>query len=255
MILTDRFVYIHLPKTGGTFVTTVLERLFKPPRPRHFGERVLRRLKGKAWRDTNKPGFCSEIPERHRGLPVAACIRNPYDRYVSQYHFGWWKTNRQPWIDWDSIVRDFPSFPDLTFPQFVEVASARFQRLRGSRAPAGDPLGFHTEQFVRYFFRDPAAAWPLLDDAYIAGRLWERDMVPVNFLRTEHLNGDLHAFLLGLGLPAAAIAFVLEEGRILPAGPKRTDAKPWQEYYTPELKALVRRRERLLFALFPGYDV
>jgi hypothetical protein len=255
MILTPRFVYIHLPKTGGTFVTSVLERIFKPPRPRTFLGRLVRRVRGKRWIDTNKHGYCCEIPESHRGLPVAACVRNPFDRYVSQYEFGWWKENRQPWIDWESIKRDYPSFPALSFAEFLEVASARFHRLRGSPCPPGDPMGFHSEQFVRYFFRDPAGTWPRVDDAYVAARAWEGDLHPVRFLRTEHLNADLHAFLLGLGLPPERIAFVLEEGRILPAGPRRAEGRHWSAYYTPELRALVRRRERLLLSIFPEYDL
>jgi hypothetical protein len=79
-------------------------------------------------------------------------------------------------------------------------------------------------------------------------------MHPVRFLRTERLNEDLHAFLLETGFAPAEVAFVLEEGRILPAGAKRARTRPWPEYYTPATKALVRRRERLLFALFPGFD-
>jgi hypothetical protein len=29
MIFTDRFVYVHEPKTGGTFVTSMLFRLYE----------------------------------------------------------------------------------------------------------------------------------------------------------------------------------------------------------------------------------
>jgi hypothetical protein len=258
MILTPRFVYIHLPKTGGTFVSTVLERLMKPPRPRNWPERVVGRIRkqilGRPWVDTNKHGFCCEIPEPYRGLPIAACVRNPFDRYVSQFEFGWWRTHREPWIDWEAIGRRFPSFPDIDFGEFLEVASIHFQRLEGSPLPPEDALGFHSEQFVRHFFRDPEGTWPLIDDAYIEERRWERDLFPVRFLRQESLNRDLHDFLLEVGFPPGEVAFVLEEGPILPEGSSRKGDRHWSDYYTPRLKALIRRRERLFLAVFPEYD-
>ena len=32
MVITDDFVYLHMPKTGGTFVEAALDRLYSPPR-------------------------------------------------------------------------------------------------------------------------------------------------------------------------------------------------------------------------------
>jgi hypothetical protein len=254
MILTDRFVYIHLPKTGGTFVTAVLERLMKPPRPRNWPERVLRRLRRRRWRDTNKHGTCAEIPASHRGLPVFACVRNPFDRCVSQYEFGWWKDRPPPWVDSAAIRRRYPAFPGVPFADFVEISATAFPRLRGSPLSGEDALGWQTDQFVRTFFRDPEAAWRRIDDAYIDGRRWEEDLHPVRFLRTENLNADLHAFLLGVGFAPAEVDWVLREGKIRPAGAKGERRPSWEEYYTPDLRARVRRRERLLFAMFPEYD-
>lgn len=254
MILTRKFVYVHLPKTGGTFVTSVLERLLKPPKPRTPWGRLLRRVRGRVYRDTNKHGTCSEIPPSHRGLPVVSTIRNPFDRYVSQYEFAWWKEQTREWIDRRGLRERFPRFPDLTFPEFVDAASSCFHQMKDSPLRGEDALGFHSEQFVRYFFRDPKGAWPRIDEAYIRERRFEADMHPVRFLRQESLNGDLHRFLLEVGFPEEEVAFVPDEGRILPEGGKPRKVRDWRGYYTPELRALVRRRERLLFALFPEYD-
>ena len=85
MIITDKFVYVHHPKTGGTFVNSVLRQLYKVennvPRERRYGEF--------AWRRKHRP--CRKIPEEHRGKLVLATVRNPYDWWVSAYEFGWWK--------------------------------------------------------------------------------------------------------------------------------------------------------------------
>jgi hypothetical protein len=79
-------------------------------------------------------------------------------------------------------------------------------------------------------------------------------MYPVHFLRTHRLNEDLHAFLLALGYPADAIRFIQEEGKILPPGGTRKTTDQWEQHYTPELKAVVRQKERLMFRLFPEFE-
>ncbi|MGB6012319.1 MAG: sulfotransferase family 2 domain-containing protein, partial [Desulfobacterales bacterium] len=91
-IITDDFVYIHYPKTGGTFVTHVLKRLYQYKKKyklltTFLPKRIQRRFHGFIQTD-KKHGTCDEIPELHRNKPILATIRNPYDRYVSHYEFG-----------------------------------------------------------------------------------------------------------------------------------------------------------------------
>ena len=93
-----------------------------------------------------------------------------------------------------------------------------------------------------------------MDDAYIAARKFEQDMYPVRFLHMEDINRQLHDFLVESGHRQEDVAFVLEQGKVAPEGPARADGSNWSTFYTPELKARVRHRERLLFALFPEYD-
>lgn len=72
MILTTRFVFLHIPRTGGTFV----RKLFLEAAPDD-------------WRAEIREGHPSarEIPEGMRHLPRIAVVRNPFDWYVSWYHF------------------------------------------------------------------------------------------------------------------------------------------------------------------------
>ena len=253
MVFTDRLVFIHLPKTGGTFVTKILRDIHR----RRVGP--LAKLKGKllgwGYTDTNKHGTCEEIPAELRARPILGIVRNPYDRYVSRYEYGWWKENPRAWWDWNRIRAKYPKFPELTFPEFLDVGSGMLHKIRSDRLPEEARLGTYSEEFVRFYFREPARVFPLVDDAYIAARAWEKDMHPVRFLKTETLNRDLHAALLAVGYPADAIEFILTAEKVLPPGGKPRSGAKWEKYYTPELKALVRRRERLLFTLFPEYDV
>lgn len=247
MLLTDRFVFIHQPKTGGTFVTEMLERLLARRKSARGGPALV---------NTEKHGTCDDIPEGHRGLPILSIFRNPWSRYVSQYHFSWWKGSLPPRIDPAALKRDYPSFPEVTFPQYVAMVNRHFVPAGDAAAPASAPLGYNTHQFVRFYFRDPPASWKRLDDAALRDGTFRGDMHPVRFLHQDRLNRDLHDALAGLGFDPKELAFILEQGKVLPKAPrvaKRPD-RPWWEMWTPDLEAVVRPRERLIWSLFPGEE-
>ncbi|MGE3172362.1 MAG: hypothetical protein AB7O97_07020 [Planctomycetota bacterium] len=72
MILSDHFVFLHVPKTGGTFVRRILER-YAP----------------KSWNVVMGDDHANRdnIPASHAHLPILGFVRNPYSWYVSWYHF------------------------------------------------------------------------------------------------------------------------------------------------------------------------
>jgi hypothetical protein len=69
MITTERFVFLHLHKSGGTFVNECLVRFL--PDARHIGYHLPR----------------SMIPPDAANLPVLGFVRNPWSYYVSWYFF------------------------------------------------------------------------------------------------------------------------------------------------------------------------
>jgi hypothetical protein len=69
MIVTDRLVFLHLHKSGGTFVNALLMQCL--PSARQVGYHLPYR----------------ELPAAYRELPVLGTVRNPWDYYVSWYHF------------------------------------------------------------------------------------------------------------------------------------------------------------------------
>jgi hypothetical protein len=69
MIATDRFVFLHLHKSGGTFVNECLLRFV--PGARQLGYHLPRAM----------------IPSELRQLPVLGVVRNPWSYYVSWYAF------------------------------------------------------------------------------------------------------------------------------------------------------------------------
>ena len=69
MIVTDRFVFLHLHKSGGSFVNEFLLRFVASAR--RIGYHLPRML----------------IPAEYAHLPVLGFVRNPWSYYVSWYSF------------------------------------------------------------------------------------------------------------------------------------------------------------------------
>src|SRR5690242_20308297 len=117
IIIPDRFVYLHLPKTGGTFVTTALKRVYDPPRRKTPWARLLRKVTRRPYLNMLKHGWARDIPERYAHLPIVGCVRNPYDKYVSMFHFQWWKRHPE---DFPALAAH-PAYPELSFDQYVRA--------------------------------------------------------------------------------------------------------------------------------------
>ena len=251
MLLTDDFVYIHMPKTAGTFVTQVLTRVYGEDRVINTDDAG------------TKHGTCRDIPASHRHLPILSTRRNPYERYVSQYRFGWWKLYPEVFCGEDEMRRLFPHYPDLSFADYLDLAQQRFiSHHRGQPTPYVNQrlaperqIGWHTAVFVRFYARHPVAVFNSLDEDAIKDRRYRSDLFDVRFLDVGNINRELHDFLLERGHPSENVAFILDAERILPKEGGRPAGDRWQSYYTPELLDRVRVRERLLFDLFPEYDL
>ncbi|MPZ18407.1 MAG: hypothetical protein GEV06_10910 [Luteitalea sp.] len=266
MLITPQFTYIHQPKTGGTFVTATLVKIHEARGDRIETVRIdpasLTQLPNvetglvlKLQLTTrDQHGRYRDIPVQYRNRPVVATIRNPYDRYVSQYEFAWWRTHPEMFGPVDEVTQAYPRYPDITFADFVHLSNKRLIRYHHPTEPEQTP-GFHTQQFVDFYFRDPGTVYPLLTEAYIESSAYRNDMCNLRLLDQTNLNQELHEFLLSASYAPAEIEFVRTAEKVFPPEGGRTPEQRWERYYTPELKAFVRQREGLLFALFPRFDV
>jgi hypothetical protein len=276
MLLADRFVYVHEPKTGGSFVTYVMTELHggladvrglriihpalrrrlptasfyldrlgssaTPPQPGGVTYGTLYR-----WNDH---GTCREIPRTYRSRQIIATMRNPFETYVSEYLFGWWK--RPEYVPhYQRHVPDFsrryPSFPDLAFAEYLTLLHEAWAlpESRDLYGPGG--TGYLTERFIRFYFQ---AGEP----RDIGG------MYPVRFLRTARLNTDLVRVLLEMDYKPADVEFVESLDHVLPVGgaevgfADRAASHDWASLYTPELRDIIRTKDELIFDLFPEFN-
>jgi hypothetical protein len=250
MLITPDFVFVHMPKTGGSFVVEML-RIAYGARAVEYGA---------------KHATCEEIPASERDKPVLSVVRSPWQRYLSQYHYGWWRTHPQEYCDPAPILREHPTYPEVGFDAFVRIANAHFVNAHRGRAtgfvnarlPAEEAPGWHTEQFVRFFCRAPREAFAAIGpEERASGRLPGYEY-PVHFLQTERLNRGLADFLarrLGDGPQAQALrSRIQDHAPVLPdeAHARRGD-RATARHYDPALIAFLRRREAWLFARFPEY--
>ncbi|MCE2026810.1 sulfotransferase family 2 domain-containing protein [Sessilibacter corallicola] len=243
MLITDDFVFVHMPKTGGTFVQNMLQKIY--PNATTLETHLT----------------CSDIPQQAQELPVLSIIRHPMDRYVSQFHFGWWRMHPERYCSqaqWNAMGID-PK--NLSFRDFIRISDAYFKGYFSGEKngfenhKTASPLGWHTEQFIRFYYRNPKQVFSDLDERKIQTGDYKESEFPVTFLHTESLNQDLVAYLTKIGRDEEDIAFILDQGKLQPKeGTKRTEEDDWQSYFDPDITRFVCERERLLFNRFPSYQ-
>lgn len=263
MFFTDNFAYVHQPKTGGTFVTSVFFRLYNVNWNLRFrAEHMLRREVARSHRygtfiyHKNKHGTCAELPILQQEKLILATLRNPYELYVSQFEFGWWR-RRDALPHFRAVPefsRKYPRFPNITFDEYVTLVNAAFVP-RGEGISEDAAIGLWTKEFVRYYLREPDKVLKSLQNPDRRGDLREAAMFNVRFIMTQRLNEELYDFLIDAGYDPQDTAFVRDLGKVLPQGKGRRHDQSWERYYTPATKELVKRKEVHLLSMFPEFDV
>jgi hypothetical protein len=257
MIITDKFVFIHMPKNGGSFVRSVLRRLHNRRSPERIWDRLYNRWfggVGAQFRENEKHAPCFKVPCEHRSKPVVSVIRHPFERYISQYYFGWWRTRPEHYCDVKKVRSEYSHFPDLEFNEFLQVSANEFGRLFNPQIPKKDRLGWYSRGVVKKFFRDPWHIFYNIDDEYISEQRWGGDTFDIHFLKTSNLNQDLYDFLLSMGYTKLDIQFILDKQKVRPNDQvKDRRDKSVGDVFTSETKAFVRHRDRLIFEMFPEF--
>ena len=230
MIATKDFVFIHAPKTGGTFITEALKKIYPND------------LKDIA----DKHAYAKDIPNEYRDLPRLLSLRDPLKWYESHYLYGWWR--RYP--------ETFPGFKDidvenLGFFDFIKLWNKYWAK--NVKEFENEDLRFGKLSFVTllYIFDNPE---PILKDVLQNGseNFWQRHKLPKNLtiVKTSDLNRSLFNFLSRFQ-PKEKIEFLKHQKRIRPKDDPRgekeikieidKEIKDYIDFKEPILKDLLER--------------
>ena len=228
MLVTEKFVFVHLPRTGGTFVSEVIRKFF--PSAHEIGYHLPRVV----------------LPREYSHLPVLGGVRNPWDFYASWYHHQYVDTKYSPLfctlsenrkLDFiqtihnaldlgvsdeklDLLIQALPENFNYQKRHISNVTKGLMRKIRGTG------LGLYTFRFNELF--GPTNG--------------------VFFCRVESLRADLIAFFEGIGAASDAL-----RSYVLGTEKKNISAHlHYSTYYTPELAELVLVRDRPLIERF-GY--
>lgn len=220
MIVTDRFVFLHMHKSGGSFVNECLMRFV--PSARQVGYHLPRSL----------------VPPQYADLPALGLVRSPWSYYVSWYSFQAQKRQSNELfrilsedgkLDFSGTLHNMldlgsrggkldallKALPPTYTGRGLNVPSPVLERIRASN------LGFYSFLY-QYVFDGPGQLH--------VGRL-------------EHLRDDLPRMFAAVGQPinTAIDTYIRSEQ------PRNVSAhKDYPSYYDDKLCALVAERDALV---------
>jgi hypothetical protein len=228
MIVTDKFVFVHLPRSGGTFVSEVIRKFF--PSAHEIGYHLPRTL----------------LPTEYSHLPILGAIRNPWEFYVSWYHHVWPRDAASVLISWvtengrlgfmgamrnalnlgvndeklDILIEMLPEEVDYGKRNIPNITKDAMRRVRGTG------VGYYTFRFHHLFGN--------ADDVFVC--------------RLETLRQDLVSFFERIGAATDELRdYVLRSDK-----QNISEHLHYSTYYTPEFAELVSIRDRQLIERF-GY--
>lgn len=227
MLTTRYFVFLHVQKTGGKFIKRVCEEQLPAE-----------------WFIPNSArphGTIRQIPPECEGLPVFAAMRNPWDWYVSWYHF---TCQRERWAADYEDPSDWRWAFDSGRATFKQAVSA----LCGVPIPPGERSEPALEPpwvaKAREHDWDLYSHWShiLLQEGPDSGR--------VEVGRYEQLADDFLSFLARHEIPVGE-AF---ERALRSAPPVNASERgPYRDYYDAELQELVHNKCRRIIETY-GYE-
>jgi hypothetical protein len=220
LLITRYFLFLHLPKTGGSFVAQVCHRHL----PRE-------------WRipnDLHPHAAYAEVKERYSHLPMLCFVRNPWDWYVSWYFY---LTQHPP--DDPQTLDDMPMWVNA-----FERGKSDFRTVV-RRALTGERFGNRlTSDLMRERGIDHYSA---LYRIKVGDGVDQRKVEPGRY---ENLIEDLLSFLARHRVPVSAEF----EKQIRSHPPVRASRRgDYRDYYDDELRDLVREKAHEIIERY-GYE-
>jgi hypothetical protein len=211
MFVSDCFVFLHVPKTGGTFVQKILAR--------HL---PMEQVNGRhsSYRD---------LSEEQRALPVLCIVRNPWDWYVSWYHHNL-AVGGEKSESWSKRV----IWEDLLASGQADFRSATARACRGGfRHPLAAMMEDEGLDLYSALFKS------------IVGEALDHPRLTV--LRFESLRAELLRFLV----EHVEVSAALRRGVLFQRPRRTSEHGPYAGYYDDELRQLVGEKTTWLRSSYP----
>jgi len=215
MYTTNKYVFIHMNKTGGVFVKDYL----------------IKYMDAKVYKYKHSP--IRMLEQKHHNKTKIGVIRNPFSWYVSYYTY-LTKNKVLTTMDFPQFLFTYTQHPRALLDFMGRKIRRKYENLYPPRTKL--PIGSWTFHFINYF-------------SYDANRIFKEEILaPVDpsnldvLMRTETLKEDMIK------------VFGEEHRESIMNLPKKnvSNAKPYQEYYTPELRSFVEQRDGTLME-YLGY--
>lgn len=218
MIVCDHLVFIHLHKSGGTFVNQLLLQCL--PSARHIGYHLPYR----------------ELPLEYRSLPVLGTVRNPWDYYVSWYFFQQGQARPNALFQICSNDRQLGCAETIRNLASLATDSARLNALRRELPNAFGPAGLNLTKACLDDLRGREVGfYSFLHNRMYAGA------EALTIVQMERLREGLRQALAHFGvLPNDRVDLFLEQAPRLNV----TSHEPYGHYFDDELRDLVGALDR-----------
>ena len=211
MIVTDRFVFLHLHKSGGSFVN----------------ECILRHVPGARQAGYHLPA--SLIPEASSQLPVIGLVRNPWSFYVSWFSFQQQRPRQ------NALFRVLSDNGRLGFSGTIHNMldlgrdDALLSRLVGALPREYGTRGLNLPGFAL----DPIRGSSLGFYSYLYEYMYSGGGARVRIGRMEHLAQELPGLFAGAGYACSAALreYLLHAPRL-----NSSEHSSYGSYYDPALR-------------------
>ncbi len=223
MITTDSFVFLHLHKSGGTFVNECLLRFV--PGARQIGYHLPRHL----------------IPTESAALPVFGLVRSPWSYYVSWYSFQAARDNPNALFRVLSEERRLGFKGTVCNLLHLGSSSLLLGRVLDALPAAYGNRGINLPGFALAPIRDSGLGFY----AYLYRYMFGDDDATLTVGRMESLRQDLPRMLESVGkAPSGEMRDFIDT-----AAPRNTaNHARYTELYDDELRNLVAKRDAPLIA-------
>ena len=226
MIITNNFVLLNFPKTGSSFVRTVIKKIYKNRmnknkvnkfltkyKIRHIGYEELYMEYPDLPNYKDQHGCYYQIPNKHKIKPILSVIRNPYSRLESLFRFKWWE--KYPFIEAGWIRKYCPNFPELSFDEYLHMTNIITDETKIKYGINSNlKIGDQSIQFIRMFFKKPEEVFLRIDKSYIENKLFKNDLCDLTLLRQENLNQELIFYLMKHGFNKKEVEFIKNHEKV-----------------------------------------